>query len=262
MKPRHSCLFKPGDIVLLVQLDGNKKYVVRLEEKGVYMTVAGFIKASDIIGKPPGSIVSSSNGSKFAVLPTTIVEEMETYERKSQIIYPKDLAIITALIGAGPCMRMLQSGVGTGYSLGFFARLAGDCGSVIGVEIREDMAKTARKNMTKLGYLNTEIIQGNIEEIDLGTNIFDAGLLDLPNPIKALENIWHSIKPGGRVAVYLPTISQVERLKSQLERNGKYMWLGSYEAWLREWIVKTGKTRPSNVPASHTGFIVVLARLV
>ncbi len=259
---RYSETFKPGDHVLLLQLDGAKKYVVKLEENGVYMTVAGFIKASDITGKPLGSVVSSSNGSRFAALPVTPVEEIEAYERRSQVIYPKDLAVIAALLGAEPCMVMLQSGVGTGYSLGFFARLAGDCGRIVGVEVREDMAETARRNMVELGYSNTEIILGSIEEVDLGVNTFDAALLDLPNPIKALENIWGSIKPGGRIAVYLPTISQVERLRSQLEGSSEYLWLGSYEAWLREWIVKPGKTRPSNIPASHTGFIVILARLV
>ncbi len=258
----YSGTFNPGDHALLIQLDGAKKYVVRLEENKAYMTVAGFIRASDIIGKPPGSLVSSSNGSKFAALPVTPVEEIEAYERRSQVIYPKDLAVIAALLGTGPCMAMLQSGVGTGYSLGFFARLAGDCGTIIGVEVREDMAGTARRNMVELGYLNTEIIRGNIEEVDLGVNTFDAALLDLPNPIKALENIWDSIKPGGRIAVYLPTISQVERLRSQLEGSSEYLWLGSYEAWLREWIVKPGKTRPSNIPVNHTGFIVILARLV
>ena len=259
---RYNRTFKPGDHVLLIQLNGTKKYVVKLGENGVYMTVAGFIKASDIIGKPFGSMVSSSNGSRFAVLPVTPVEEIEAYERRSQVIYPKDLAVIAALLGVRPCMVMLQSGVGTGYSLGFFARLIGDCGRIIGVEVREDMAEIARKNMVKLGYSNTEIIQGNIEEITLGVDAFDAALLDLPNPIKALENIWHAMKPGSRVAVYLPTISQVERLRSQLEGSGKYLWLGSYETWLREWIVKPGKTRPSNIPASHTGFIEILARLV
>ncbi|MCE4614313.1 MAG: methyltransferase domain-containing protein [Desulfurococcales archaeon] len=255
-------IFEPGDIVLLVQRDNRKKYVILLEESGVYMTVGGFIKASDLLGIEPGSIVKTSAGVEFYALRGSIIEELEVFTRKSQVIYPKDLAIISMLLGVRPCMRMIQSGVGAGYSLAFFAGLLGDCGEITGVDLREDMILVAEKNMAKLGYRNVKLLTGNIEEVDFKDPPYDNALLDLPNPYRALLNIHQYMKSGARIAVYLPTISQVERLKGQLEGSDKYYWLGTYESWIREWVVLPRKTRPVNTPSSHTGFIVILARLI
>ncbi|MEB3756170.1 MAG: methyltransferase domain-containing protein [Desulfurococcales archaeon] len=248
--------------MLLAQRDNRKKYVIVLKESGVYMTVGGFIKADDLLGLQPGSVVKSSAGVEFVALRASAVEELEVFERKSQVIYPKDLATISMFLGISPCMRMIQSGVGTGYSLAFFARMIGDCGEIIGVDLREDMIRVAESNMVKLRYRNVKLVQGNIEEIELENPSYNIALLDIPNPFKALLNIHQYIEPGGKVAVYLPTISQVERLKNQLAGFNNYHWLGAYESWIREWIVAPGKTRPVNTPSSHTGFIVILARLI
>ena len=255
-------MFKPGDIVLLAQRDNSKKYVIVLKESGAYMTVGGFIKADDLLGLQPGSVVKSSAGVEFVALRASAVEELEVFERKSQVIYPKDLATTSMFLGISPCMRMIQSGVGTGYSLAFFARMVGDCGEIIGIDLREDMIRVAKSNMVKLGYRNIKLVQGNIEEIELENPPYNIALLDIPNPFKALLNMHQYMEPGGKVAVYLPTISQVERLKNQLAGSNNYHWLGAYESWIREWTVIPGKTRPANTPSSHTGFIVILARLV
>ncbi len=252
-------LIRPGDIVVLHQ-DRGKRYVIRVSEGSVYMTVGGFIRASDIIGLPPGSRVRSSAGREYIVLRAGAIEQLELMERRSQVIYPKDLAYTAALIDVRPCISMLQSGVGTGYSLLFFARLIGGCGRVVGYEVRGDMASIARENMERLGYSNVEIVRGDIYR-DPVEGSFDAALLDLPDPARALENIYGSMKPGSRIAVFLPTISQVERLRAQLGRPGKYAWLGSYEVHIREWRVEPGMTRPLNTPSSHTGFITLLARI-
>ncbi|MCE4606145.1 MAG: methyltransferase domain-containing protein [Desulfurococcales archaeon] len=254
--------FKPGDIVVLAQRDNRKKYVIVLGEQDVYMTVGGFIRARELLGLQPGSIVKSSAGVEFTALRASPVEELEAFERRSQVIYPKDLATISVFLGVRPCMRMIQSGVGTGYSLAFFARIIGSCGEIIGVDLREDMISVAESNMGKLGYRNVKLVHANMEEVELEDPPYHTALLDIPNPFKALLNIHRYIEPGGKVAVYLPTISQVERLRSQLTGSNSYHWLGAYESWMREWIVSPGKTRPANTPSSHTGFIVILARLV
>lgn len=249
-------------LLVLHRLRGSRTYLVDPhKDKGPILTIDGFIPIEEIIQAGVGGIVKTSNGEQYAILPATPEDLHRIIARKSQIIYPKDLAIIAMLLDAKPCTRMLQSGVGTGYSLIYFARLLGPCGHIDGYEVRNDMITTARQNIQ---YLNLQdritIYKADITKTT-PTGCYDHALLDLPRPEDALPTIAPSLKPGAPIAVYTPTISQVERLAHHLQTTNQYIKTRTVEVNLREWQTRPGATRPTRQPIGHTGFITILYRI-
>jgi len=107
-------------------------------------------------------------------------------------------------IKTGDTVVDLGSGAGNDC---FVARaLTGDTGSVIGIDMTEQMIEKARNNVKKLGYSNVEFRLGDIEDMPVISDSTDVVISNcvlnlVPDKGKAFSEIFRILKPGGHLSV-------------------------------------------------------------
>ena len=127
-------------------------------------------------------------------------------------------------------MQVLDLGSGTGYPALLGARTVGPNGSVIGLDLAEQMRAVARRKTTALGLANVMFRTGDATTLPFEANSFDAVtsrfcLMFLPEIPKATAEIARVLRPGGWVAAAVwsspdknPSIGlSMEAIKSVIE---------------------------------------------
>jgi tRNA (adenine57-N1/adenine58-N1)-methyltransferase len=153
---------------------------------------------------------------------------------------------------------VLEAGVGSG-ALSMTLLRAG--ASVIGYELREEFADTARSNVVAmLG----DAVDYEIQVRDVTHGIDERGLdrilLDLPNPWDVLEAADAALRPGGILLCYLPTINQTAQLRAALAA-GPWGLAESSELLRRSWHIEPRSVRPDHRMVAHTGFLTTARHL-
>jgi len=102
-------------------------------------------------------------------------------------------------------MRVLDLGSGTGYPALLGAQTVGPSGSVIGLDLAEQMLAVARRKATALGLANVTFRTGDVTTLPFEANSFDAVtsrfcLMFLPEIPKAAAEIARVLKPGAWLA--------------------------------------------------------------
>jgi ubiquinone/menaquinone biosynthesis C-methylase UbiE len=102
-------------------------------------------------------------------------------------------------------MRLLDLGSGTGYPALLGAQTVGPSGSIIGLDLAEQMLAAARRKAATLGLKNVTFRTGDVTALPFEANSFDAVtsrfcLMFLPEISKATAEIARALKPGGWVA--------------------------------------------------------------
>jgi ubiquinone/menaquinone biosynthesis C-methylase UbiE len=102
-------------------------------------------------------------------------------------------------------MRVLDLGSGTGYPALLGAQTVGPSGSMIGLDLAEQMLAVARRKATALNLVNVTFRTGDATALPFEANSFDAAtsrfcLMFLPEIPKAAAKITRVLKPGGWVA--------------------------------------------------------------
>ncbi len=247
-----------GERVLLV--DGkDRRYLVKLRAGASFHTHSGIVAHDDLIGASEGTTVPASTGRAFLVLRPTLADVVLKMPRGAQVIYPKDLGAILLAADVGPGMRVLEAGVGSG-ALSMTLLRAG--ASVVGYELREEFAATAKENVVAM--LGDDV-DYRIEVRDVTHGIDEPGLdrilLDLPNPWDALAGAHGALRPGGILCCYLPTINQTAQLRAALAQ-GAWGLEESFELLRRSWHIEARSVRPDHRMVAHTGFLTTARRLV
>ncbi|PIQ89771.1 MAG: arsenite S-adenosylmethyltransferase [Candidatus Omnitrophica bacterium CG11_big_fil_rev_8_21_14_0_20_42_13] len=115
---------------------------------------------------------------------------------------------------------VLDLGCGAGMDLYFYAQKVGERGKVYGLDISEDMAEKARKNMDIAGVKNAEVKIGHSDNLPFGDNFFDVvtsnGIYNLsPDKEAVMRQAFRVLKPGGRTVfceiVLKKALSEEER---------------------------------------------------
>ncbi|MCD6090925.1 MAG: arsenite methyltransferase [Bacteroidales bacterium] len=101
---------------------------------------------------------------------------------------------------------VLDLGSGAGNDCFVARSIVGESGKVIGIDFTDAMIEKANKNNQKLGFLNVDFIQGDIEEMPLADNSFDIVISNcvlnlVPDKQKAFSEIYRVLKPDGRFCV-------------------------------------------------------------
>ncbi|MDW8095241.1 MAG: tRNA (adenine-N1)-methyltransferase [Aquificaceae bacterium] len=239
-------IFQEGDYALIV-LDG-RKYLKRLVQGFSLSVKDKIIKLEDILGRKPGEMIN-----QFYVLKPTLEDIILLgFERKTQIVYPKDSFYIAFKLGLSEDKKLLEFGVGSGASTAVFSRL---CGEVFAYEVREDFYKLAKKNWERFNLCsnvnlqNIDFLQADVEE-----NYFDAVFVDVKDPLPFLEKVWKVIKPGAVFTSLLPTTNQVSSLLRALE--GPFCHVEVMEILHRHYKVNPDRLRPEDNMVAHTGYLV------
>lgn len=214
----------------------------------------GVVNGSKIVGERSGSLITVAGKSFWAMRPGTN-ELMSSIDRGAQIITDKDVETILFRTDLKNGDTVIEGGLGSGsLTLALLGAVAPE-GEVISVEIREDFAQVARRNIKRAGRLQDWTLKkGNITEISLDCE-GDAVILDIPNPWAALENVRRMLKPGGRFCAYVPNANQVEKTVNCL-RDNDFVEVYALENIQRGLTVHSGGVRPSFDNLGHTGYMV------
>ncbi|ABM81179.1 tRNA (adenine-N1)-methyltransferase [Hyperthermus butylicus] len=250
-----------GCPVLLV-IDERRRFIFRVRRGARLGSDRGVLRHDDVIGLPYGSRVRLSTGVEAVVLQPRLVDYMERgLERRSQVIYPKDHGLIVMLLDLRPGMRVLEVGVGSGYTTAVLASIVGPEGHVYSYEIRGDMAETARRNLERLGLLDRVTIRVRDARQGIDERDLDAAVVDMPDPWSILEHLHKALRPGAGAVFFMPAANQVARLLQALELSGAWTETRVYEVLLREYEARSDALRPRTTMIAHTGYILYTRKL-
>ena len=250
----NSSLAQAGELVQLVS-PSNKVFIIRLVAGGELHTHRGIVYHDELIGKTWGSQIYTHKGSTYFMLRPSLSDLLKEIRRNTQIMYPKDIGYILVTMGIGPGTHVLEAGTGSGSLTTALAWAVGPQGRVTSYEVRQEMQNLARKNLEGLGL--AERVTFKLRDIADGfdeQNV-DALFLDVPNPYDYLEQVRHSLKPGGYFGTLLPTTNQVTRLLSALYRYD-FGFTDVCEIMLRFYKPVDDRFRPTDRMVAHTGYLI------
>ncbi len=251
---------REGDHVLLY-LDDKRSYMVRVESGKVLHTHKGFINVGDLIGKRFGAHLKSSMGTEFIAFKPSIRDHIFKTSRGTQIIYPKDIALIILFGNIMPGSRVVEAGTGTGALTIALASYVKPSGRVYSYEIRGELLDIARKNLERAGVLdyvelkNRDITQG-IDETDV-----DAVVLDMATPWLIVPHAYKALKGSGAFISFSPTIDQSVKTVEELKANN-FVNIETFECLVRKIRAEKGKTRPETLMTGHTGYITFARKTI
>lgn len=244
-----------GDKVLMLD-NKQRRYLVTLAEGGEFHTHAGFVPHAEIVGRSEGTVVKSTKGATYIALRPTLEDFVLEMPRGAQVIYPKDLAPICMLADIGPGMKVLESGVGSGALSMTMLRWGAE---IVGYELREDFLNRARANVRS--FLGEDVLgrydlhlrdcYEGIDEREL-----DRVVLDLPEPWRVVPHAVESLRPGGILVAYTPSITQAAQTREAMANRA---WSGTrtLEVLHRGWHIEGAAVRPDHRMVAHTGFLTV-----
>ncbi len=244
-------MLEEGDWILI--RFGEKKYLRELRPKDSLNVKKEVLKFSEILGKPEGIKVGS-----FEIFKPTLEEIILLgFERKTQIIYPKDAFYIAFKLGIDKNSKVLEFGTGSGALCAVLSRVAGE---VHTYEMVEEFHRLAKKNLKRFGLgENVKFHLGDFLEAEVEEESFDTAFVDVRDPIPYLEKLHRSLKKGAPVGFLLPTANQVvELLKSMEDRFGGVEVL---EIMVRHYKTVPERFRPEDTMVGHTAYLVFARKL-
>lgn len=243
---------------ILIYCDG-KKWLIDSNLKK-FSTHFGNIEIPEFNGQVE---ISQVNKKKIYFLRPTISDFILKIKRKTQIIYPKDVAIILFYSDLKETDNVIEAGTGSGSLLiGILSKVKK--GKVITIEKTEEFRKIAEKNVENyFGQIpeNVEFFDGDAYDENLKLNIeekwADKIFFDLPEPWRA-KKLLKYLKIGGILVNYNPQIIQIKKF---IEEISGFIDINVFEILERKWIVDEKRARPTDLMRGHTGFIMTARRV-
>lgn len=250
-----------GDCIILLDPVDEKEFFFKMRKTGQINLHKGKILHAEIIGNPEGTVVRSSKGDPFFVFRPTLYQFIMHMKRETQIIYPKDLALILLYADIYPGCTVLEAGIGSGALTLALLRGVGPEGRVISYEVREEFIQRAKKNISLFlpDPPNLEVKLQNIYD-GMEEEGLDRIILDIPEPWRVVKNVADTLRPGGIFLGYLPTIIQVKSLVDALREQKRFTCIRIFESLVRNWNIEGLSVRPFHRMVAHTGFLTLARR--
>ena len=128
-------LVKENDFVLFY-LSPRKKWLIQVSPGKQVHTHAGFIEAEDVIGKEYGQSVLTNTNHEIYLLYPRLNDYIFKSKRATQILYPKDMAIIASWTDLSHGKKVVEAGTGSGSLSCFIANLIRPDGHLFSYDIR------------------------------------------------------------------------------------------------------------------------------
>jgi tRNA (adenine57-N1/adenine58-N1)-methyltransferase len=243
-----------GSYVLLFHTQ-RKKWLTRVEKGKKMHTHLGVVDLDAAIGLEYGSCVRTNKDKDIYLLKPTVHDFIMKSERKTQIVYPKDLGYIAARTGLSNGCIVLEVGTGSGALTTFMASIVKPNGHVYTFDVRPEFMEIARKNIQKVGLDKfVTMHQADIKDgIDLKD--FDLAVVDLGDPWTVVPHVHKYLKGSGCFVSICPTMNQVEKLATALKENN-FNDIECTEIIMRHIEGREGMTRPSFRMIGHTAYLV------
>ncbi len=172
-------------------------------------------------------------------------------KRGPQIITPKDAAIILAYSKTEPGSKVVDAGSGSGFLAMFLAKYLNP-GKVYTYEKDERFVKLVKENIKVSGLSNIILRKADVTNGIKEKNV-DLITLDLKDAVKVIGLAELSLKKGGVLFVYSPTVDHLFGAIKEIKKH-KFRNIRIVESIVREW--KSEHTlRPETKGIMHTGFL-------
>jgi tRNA (adenine57-N1/adenine58-N1)-methyltransferase len=192
----------------------------------------------------------------------TIYDFVMKSDRKTQIVYPKDLGYIAIRTGLKSGSNVLEIGTGSASLTTFFASLVGMSGHVFTYDVNEEFMEIARKNLKKSDMeKNVSMYNRDIMKEGLELSEIDVAIIDLGDPWNVLHIVHKCLKCSSSVAIICPTMNQLEKTAKQMIEIG-FTDIESTEILIRNIEAREGKTRPSMRMIGHTTYLLFGRKII
>ena len=133
-----------------------------------------------------------------------------------------------AIQALAPGERVVDLGSGAGIDSFIAARMVGEQGRVIGIDMTPEMLAKARNGIAESGLSNVEFREGHAEALPVDVGWADVvisnGVLNLcPDKLRVLEEVNRVLSPGGRIQ--MADIS-VQKTVGDAARRNVDLWKG------------------------------------
>jgi len=224
-----------------------------------FHTKEGFVKLDDILNNK--KVISNTN-KEFLVLEASDFDKINKFKRGPQLIQAKDLGYVVGRCRLSRKSCVLEAGGGMGVATSFFSSIVD---SVTTYEIREEHLKIIRSNLDFMNCDNVELKLGDLND-EIGSyekEKFDLLFLDMPDVEKVLEKDLKSIKNGGYIVCYVPSITQVLDITKVIEEKHDELYLEeTTEIISRQWKCWGKVARPNHRKENdHTAFLVFIRKI-
>ena len=250
---------KLGDRVLLYQ-DARRQWIAKVEP-GRFHTHRGYFELAELVGKEYGGSVQTSMGQNLAVFKPRVLDIVESFDRPTQILYPKDIGYALFQLGIGNGDKVLEVGTGSGALTSGLARGVAPDGQVFTYEMRPEFMRAAKANVDKAGLGSLVTFHNKDPTNGFEETNADAVVVDLGDPWRMVAAAWKSLTGGGMLAGFTPTINQLEKLAAALREEG-FVILEAVELLMREFKTETGKVRPETRMIGHTVYVTIARKLL
>ena len=218
-------------------------------------THLGIIDISATIGMEYGSTIRTTEGKVIFLIEPTIHDFIMKSERKTQILYPKDLGYIAARTGLKNGSRVLEIGTGSGAAATFMASIVKPGGRVYSFDINPEFLEMAKRNLEKAGMSDYVTITQHDPHAGVEVNELDVARVDLGDPWTVLDQVHNALKGSGAFVAICLTANQAEKTATELKRTG-FADIECVELMIRTIEAREGMTRPSMRMIGHTTYLV------
>jgi len=245
-------MFEEGEYIFLA--DGeDRTHWIKVSYDMIRIPSLGTVDGSKLKDADDGSSVIIA-GKEFTAFRAGTADLMGSLERGAQIITPKDASSIIMNCDIKCGDKVLEVGAGSGALTTALVRAVAPDGTVHTIELREEYALRALKNLRRTGidkYWSYQL--GDAEKVSADITA-DALIMDMPTPWSALENLSDNLRSGGRLCAYVPNMNQAELIVNKL-RSMNYYGVRTIEIIERDLEVHPGGVRPSFKMPGHTGYL-------
>ena len=241
-----------NDLILIVYQD--RRYLKRLEPGKAFHGKGGILPFTSLIGLPFGVRLGEYD------VYEPILEDLIMYgvKRETQIVYPKDAAMIGFKLNIRCGSRVIEVGAGSGALTLLFSRLAGPEGQVVSFEKEERHFRNAQKNLDRLGSLkNVSLHQDDVTGYE--DEEFDAAFIDVREPWLHMEKVRSLLKAGGLLGTIVPTANQVSDCLRGLQAG--FGDIEVMEIMLRYYKINAERLRPQDRMVAHTGYLAFARKI-
>jgi len=240
----------------------NKNWLTRVEKNKKLHTHIGIIDFDQILGLEYGSSITTAKQKKVYLIEPTIYDFVMKSDRKTQIVYPKDLGYIAIRTGLKSGSNVLEIGTGSASLTTFFASLVEPSGHVFTYDVNEEFMEIANKNLKKSGMeKNVSMFKHDIMKEGLQHSDIDIAIIDLGDPWNVLQIVHKCLKNSGSVAIICPTMNQLEKTAKHMYEIG-FRDIESTEIMIRNIEAREGKTRPSIRMIGHTTYLIYGKKII
>jgi tRNA (adenine57-N1/adenine58-N1)-methyltransferase len=219
---RRNDIVEEGDTVI-IYVNHNTSYAI-VTRRGMTLNMKyGALRHEFVIGKRYGTQISATAGYVYILRPTPDLWT-KTLQRRTQILYTPDIAMILMLLDARPGSVICETGTGSGSLTHAIAVAIAPNGHLYSHDIDESRVKTVENDLKNHGLSgnSTVVLQNTCEVGFCVEDACDSVFLDLPAPWTAIAHAKRAINGarGGRLVSFSPCIEQVQRVCEELEAQG------------------------------------------